>query len=357
MLDRPDRTIEQKFSLIQSARETADGRLIISDFIEDRIAIVDFNAGTVSDRNRTGRGPDEFRLPGALRPFRGDSTLLIDMGNSRVAVLDPDGRIRRSLRPTSPGAGYPAGADPQGRLYFGIPSWSARTPLAADTVELAVWDPVTDDVRAFARIHGMTWAPQPRSPQDGPRLPMVVFADQDSWAVGADGRIAIVSGADYSVRWLVNGRVNASGPSYASERQRVTARDRTAFVLDFARSSPVSGRGEEGGLGHVPAEENSPAEIERMVRRSTFAETLPFFRAGDARIDGAGRLWVGVTTAIGEPCRYDVFDSSARRIARIELARGRRLIAVGARHIHVVFTDEDGLETIERLPLPALPGA
>jgi len=356
VLKSPDRTLAQKFSLIQGARELADGRLIVSDFIEERVAVIDFANGGVSDRTRIGAGPDEFRLPGALRFFRGDSTLLVDMGNNRLDVLDQDGRIRRSLTPPSPGAAYPAGADAQGRIYFSIPAWTVRRRAAGDSVELAIWDPATDSVWTFAMIHGSTPAPQPSGPQDGPRLPMVVFAAQDAWAVGPDGRVAIVSGADYSVRWLAGGRIVAAGSPIATRRERVTAEDRTACVREFALSSPVGGRGPDGGLGHATAEMNSPAEIERMVRRTTFAETLPFFRAGDARVDPSGRLWVGTMTPVGEPRRYDVFDREARRIATIELEAGRRVLAIGARYVYTVVADDDGLETIERHPMPALPG-
>jgi hypothetical protein len=356
VLTHPDRVTEQKFSLVQSARELADGRLLISDFIEERIAIIDFTNDVVSDRTRNGPGPDEFRLPGALRAFRGDSTLLVDMGNSRIDVLDGDGRIRRVLVPPSPGAAYPAGADSQGRLYFGIPAWTQRQPLPGDTVELATWDPVTGHVESLARIHGSTRAPPPTGPQDGPRLPMVVFAPQDAWAVGAGGRIAIVSGADFSVRWLAGGRVVATGPPAATPQPRVTAADRTAWVREFAVSSPVSGKGPGGTLGQAPAESSSPAEIERMVRRTTFADVLPFFRAGDARIDAAGRLWVGLMTPTGQPRRYDVFDGSAKRIATVELGPGRRLLAVGVRHVYTVVSDDVGLETVERHSMPVIRG-
>jgi hypothetical protein len=181
-LDRADRVIGQPFSLLRGIRELPDGRVIVSDFIEDRIAVADFAANTVTDRNRSGPGPQEFRLPGSLLRFTGDSTLLLDAGNSRIGVLDHDGRIARSFRPSVPSALTPRAVDARGRLYYSIPPWNASTPLRADTVEVATWDPATDTGRPLTRVHGSTTPPPPKDPRQGPRIPFVVFAKQDGWA-------------------------------------------------------------------------------------------------------------------------------------------------------------------------------
>lgn len=348
-MTRPDVVLDEPFSLLRGARELKDGRLLVTDWIEARIALVDLGRSDVTDRGRVGAGPAEFRLPGRLMPFRGDSTLMADLGNSRFAVLDGEGRIARTFRPSHEAAQYAAAADTSGRLYFTIPGWLARAELPADTVELVVYDPAADAARTIGRVQGS------RRPSSnfsaGPRVPYVIFAAQDTWAVTPGGRVAVVRHDGYAVEWLNPGGGAVRGPRNAATRVEVTARDKRDAVRAFAQSSPVGGRG-EGGLTAATADMLTDDAIESMVRHSEFAETLPPFRAGDVFADAAGRLWLGTWTRGDAPRQYDVFDGTGRRTARIRLGPERHLLAVGRAHAYVVHTDEDGLQRIERHPIP-----
>jgi len=51
--------LRQQFSMITSVRELQDGRLILVDRLERRLAVVDWRAGTVASIGREGRGPGE----------------------------------------------------------------------------------------------------------------------------------------------------------------------------------------------------------------------------------------------------------------------------------------------------------
>lgn len=351
LLESPDARSAEPFSLLRDARELPDGRLLVTDWIEQRVAVVDLERGTVEDRGRIGAGPGEFRLPAGLLAFRGDSSLLVDLGNGRLTVLDENGRLGRSFQPRDAAARAPRAADAEGRLYFTIPPWLADRPLPGDTVELVAWDPATQERRTLVRVHGSRRPSSDFAPI--PRVPFVVFAAQDTWTAGPEGRIAIVREDGYRVEWLSGGRTVA-GPSYGGAAQPVRPADRTAFVRSFLESSPVSGRGEDGGLGLNPASSLSRESIEQMVEGSEFAETLPVFRAGDVRIDSAGRLWVGLHSRDGEARRYDVFDSNGVRTTTVALRAGRHLLAVGRAHVYVVRTEDDGLQTIERYAMPGV---
>ena len=98
-LPAADAVLREPLSQVRSVRELPDGRVLIVDWLEQRILLGDFRTGNVSERGRVGAGPQEYRLAGALLPFRGDSTLLVDQGNNRLAVLDREGTIRRTFRP------------------------------------------------------------------------------------------------------------------------------------------------------------------------------------------------------------------------------------------------------------------
>lgn len=351
-LSRPDATLPEPFSVVRGARELPGARLLLADWIEQRVALADFRTGQVTDRGRTGEGPQEFLLPSALIPFRGDSTLLVDAGNARVAVLDGTGVIRRFLRAPQPAALHPGGADARGRIYFTIPPWHATRPLAGDSVELAAWDPATDAVRVIARLHGST--PSKQKPGEGPRIPYVVFAPQDTWTVSPDGAVAIVRADGYYVEWL-DERGARRGKKQQPKPVAASAADRRDAARNFAANAAEGGRSSNGGTGYsaAPAETRSDAEVARLERASTFAPALPPFRPGSALADPKGRVWVARWGRAGDAVRYDVFDAAGAVVAMVELRPGTRLVAIGARHAYAVRADADELHWVERYALPA----
>lgn len=348
-LPSPDATSAQAFSLLRGARELADGRLLVTDWLEQRIALINFAAATVADRGRLGAGPEEFRLPGSLLPFRGDSSILVDLGNGRLAVLDGDGHIRRTFSPAHPAAVSAGAVDARGNIYFTIPGWMAEEKLAGDSVSLMRIDAGSQRGAPIARIRGnaMLTTPAPEM-----RIPFIVFAPQDSWVVTRSGRIAIVRSSDYSIEWLGADGIRVRGPSHAGRPLPATTAERRAFVRRFAVASPVGGRGSEG-LTLAPAELTSDEAVERLMRASTFAETLPYFRPGEVWVDDGDQVWVGRSVADGEKRLYDVFDGDGNRIMTIRLGENRHLLTVGRTHLYVVSTDSDGLQTVERIPMPS----
>jgi hypothetical protein len=352
-LTTPDGTLSEQFTLVRGVRELPDGRLLLTDWLEQRLAVADFRTQSVTDIGRTGSGPGEYRLPSALLPFRGDSTILVDLGNTRLTVLDANGRAQRTLRPPVAAAQQPFGADTRGRIYFSIPAWHAARPLPGDSIELAVWNTANDSVRAVTRVHGYT--PSQQKPGEGPRIPYVVFAPQDTWTVSPAGRVAVVRAAGYYVEWI-DDRGRSRGARQETRPEPATAADRRAAARTFAQNSAVGGRATDNpsGMSAVTADMLSDAEVARLERASTFAPNRPAFRAGSAVADGAGRLWVGRWDAANSGRNYDVFDAAGARIATVQLAIGRHLIGVGRAHAYVAFTDGDGLQHIERYRLPPL---
>jgi hypothetical protein len=350
-LPAPDATIREPLTLVRSVRELGDGRILILDWLEQRVMIGDFRTGSVTDRNRVGSGPQEYRLAGALHAWRGDSTLLVDNGNNRLAVLDRDGVIRRTFRPSHAAALSPGGADSSGRIYFAIPPWHADTPLRGDTIALAVMEPGRDSLRVLGHVHGST--PSQQKPGEGPRIPYVVFAAQDTWTVSRAGRIAIVRDDDYHVEWL-DTRGRARGPRNAVSRSAVTPRDRREAVRTFASNAATGGRDANGGaaLTSSPASTRTDEALQQLERASTFAATLPPFRPGSGIADGAGRLWVARWQPAGQNAVYDVFDAAGAAVAVIDAGAARRIVAIGRAHAYVVYTDDDDLQHIERRPLP-----
>jgi len=123
-LTTPNATLTEEFSAIRGVRELSDGRVLVSDYTDERVVVADLSRGTVTVRVSRGGGPGEARLPTRLVPIPGDSTLLADLGNNRLLVLDGQGRSTRTIAADHPGMMGIRGMDAAGVMYFAIPAWA-----------------------------------------------------------------------------------------------------------------------------------------------------------------------------------------------------------------------------------------
>ncbi|HEU5217504.1 MAG TPA: hypothetical protein VFU23_02540, partial [Gemmatimonadales bacterium] len=133
-LTTPNATLTEEFSAIRGVRELADRRVLVSDYIDQRVVLVDFDKGTVLARVTNGGGPREARLPTRLVAAAGDSTLLVDLGNNRLLVLDGQGRPARTIPGERVGLLGVRGVDGSGAFYYAVPGWSEETPLPNDSL-------------------------------------------------------------------------------------------------------------------------------------------------------------------------------------------------------------------------------
>ena len=89
-LAAPERTLAIDFTQIRAVRELPDGRVLVTDRLDKGLGVADFIRNTFTPIGRTGSGPAEYRLPTALAAMPGDSTLMADEGNQRLAIIGPD---------------------------------------------------------------------------------------------------------------------------------------------------------------------------------------------------------------------------------------------------------------------------
>jgi hypothetical protein len=352
-LTTPNARLDAEFSQLRGVRELSDGRVLVADWIEDRVALADFARGTMRDVLRKGPGPAEVRLPSALYRLRGDTTLVIDEGNNRITILAPlpDGRVVRSILAEVPGRVGVRGIDATGAFIHAIPSWAeGPNALPDDSVRLVRWDPTSNaEPRQLTVVQGTRYR-KDRSPSMQPRMPLVGFASQDAWVVTPSGSIAIVRATPYHVEFVASGRPAVRGPNVATATRTVTPDDKLRFMREFAATSAVSGRGPDGGMGRAGSVPE--AELRRMVGTAEWADRFPPFEASRVVAAADGRIWVGAPAHPDEPVLYDVFDTQGRRTLQVELGSGRRVAHVGTRGVYVVLVDEDGIEHLERYRLP-----
>jgi hypothetical protein len=349
----PDRVFPVDFTQIRGARELPDGRVIVSDRLDKGVVVVDFTRGTLTPIGRTGSGPVEYRLPTTLSPMPGDSTLLSDEGNQRLAVIGPDLKIHRSFNLILPGFGVGLGArfvDQRGRFYLQIPGWAngPRGGLPGDTIVIVRYDARTQRVDTLARIKGST----PRKNTMRPGIPYVLFGAQDVWAATQDGEVAVVRSADYRVEWRdAEGRVT-SGRPIAFDRRPVTFDDRMDYTRRFMQGSSISGKGADGGLSPLPAEMLEDARIREVVEYQDHTDMHPPFNAVAPHIAPDGSLWVERSVRLNLPETWDVIGADGNLLNRVQMPRGRRLMSLGTKWIYAVSTDEDGLQHLERYSYP-----
>jgi hypothetical protein len=348
-LGPPTATLDHEFSQVRGVRELPDGRVLVTDRLEERLYVASFTTGALVSISRPGRGPLEFHLPTALIPFTGDSTLLLDEGNSRLAVIGPDLRIHRSFTLRLPGIGFPLGTrgvDAQGRFYVQIPGWISNARERADSVWLVRFDPARARVDTLASLKGSTSPPQRDGRQLG--IPFVPFAPQDNWMVARDGRVALVRSTPYHVEWRAADGRRTRGATVAHSPIRVTMDDRVAFTRSFIANSPIGGRDPNGGMSAAPAELLTDRSIREVAQRNAFADVMGPFTAAVPFVDAADLLWVERTVSAGTSGEWDVFDASGRLVRRVAIPVGRRLVGVGRGTLYLVAADEDGIERLER---------
>lgn len=372
------RRFDSSFAFLQTVRETTDGRLMVADPLGGVLAFMDPETGAMEPIGREGGGPGEWRQPDAVHALPGDSTLLVDLGNARLSVLDPAGTYVHSypmaLTPQAPPAGGPQQGptmlateilnprvvDAEGRIYYTARPRSAGPGAgggAPDSSEVRRWTPGGTEPVRVARLRPPAQSTTTSGGSGNVRVAMrpVPLAPQDDWAVAPDGRVAVVRAEPYHVQWVSEDGEVVAGPPVAfdpvpvgeAEKERwqegvgsaglavTMSVENGATSMNFRRGT--------GGMPGMPAADAGEYE---------WPAAHPAFRPGGARVDPSGRLWVERYGRVGAPVLYDVFDDRGIHARQVRLPEGRRIIGFGADVIYAVQTDPLGLQWLEVYALP-----
>lgn len=362
-LERPTATWSEPFSLIGGVRELADGRVVVSDPIEQSLQILDLSTGRAQALGRVGQGPGEFRSPDALLPLPGGQTLLVDLGNGRLTRIDADGRLGASS-PMAQGGGAPGGgaaglriviprtSDASGRVYFQPPTGGlgpgGAPPDSAAIVRVDLEASRFDTV-AFIKVAPPVVRTSGTANNQNVRAMPRPFPRQDGWAVAPDGRVAIVRADPYRVEWVTpTGRV--SGPPVTWRPVPVRAADREEWA-------------EAAGSGLSLSVENRNGEITTSFSRGRpgqrpdlsgveWPDVKPPFPSGAVFAAPNGELWVERSVAAGAAREYDRFDGRGALLGRVVLRARSRVVGFGSAAVYVVRRDADDLQYLERYARP-----
>jgi hypothetical protein len=173
---------------------------------------------------------------------------------------------------------------------------------------------------------------------------------QESWAVGSDGRVAIVRAPGYRVDWIsASGGRTIGKPIPASPVPVRDAEKKEYLAEQAATGLSVSATSVNGQMtiqfsrGSRNRDDNEEADL----NGPEWPATKPTV-TGVLSVAPDGRLWVERAVAAGAPRLYDVIGPAGEVQMTVSLPPGRRLLGVGAKGLYARQMDADGVSYLER---------
>lgn len=350
-LGPPTATHDHAFTGIDGVRELRDGRVIVLDARDRSIHVINFQTKARKTLGRLGDGPGEFRLPQALLPIGGDTTLVEDMARSgKLLVITPAGTIGGFVSTEDSKFGTRTfvvnAVDALGRFYennYGRDSntiirWD-RTRGRRETIARLSMKMVSPLIRPSPSSGGAPRGGAERSGGDPPP-----FYTVTQWAVSADGHVAIVTPEPYRVTIVSPRGARVQGPPVPFVPAPVGAAEKADYRAERQQSVPAL-IGTKAGTtaSYVTVDYTEPAE---------WPSRLPAFLPKAVSYASNGTLWVKRATGSGAPALYDVFDNAGKRIYQVELPRRTKVVGFGAGTLYLARVDDDDLHQLQRYPLP-----
>ncbi len=344
---------------LRGVRELPDGRVLVADGLGQVLIVWHFD-GRADSLANTGQGPDEYRVPDGLFALPGGSTLLVDIGNTRLTEIGPDLEFGETtpIAQSPPGPGMalviPTAVDARGLIYFERRG-RQMGGTTIDSATIARFDRATGSIEELGRVK---LEDQERSESGGAnsrnvQIRSMPLTRRDAWSAGPDGSIAIARSREYHLEWRKpDGRIVA-GPPVRYRPVRVERADREEWLEQQAST----------GLGVMMVSDGTGSP-QMTVRRGGFGgasvddyewpDVKPAFTSGAVRVDPSGRAWVERHVPAGESPVFDIFDGSGRRVGQVRLPEGRSLIGFGDGTLYLSRTDDLDFHWLERYPLPRL---
>lgn len=360
-LANPDLRVAHEFSAVSGFRELPDGRLLVSDGIEEALLRIDPKTGKVETIARTGGGPGEYKLPDQLFEQPAGGTLLVDLGNGRLSFYDAALKYLSSMpiAKGDPAQGgmtvlMPQAVDQQGRIYT---QSALRGPAASagDSSLVIRFDRGSGKTDTVARLA----PPQVEVSQSGGgnnrsmRMMPIPLSPSDHWGAGPDGRVAVVRATDYSLEWLGGGKPRVKGAANPFTPVPIRDADKREYGEDMAGGLAIMVTNQNGQM-NMSMRRGRPAgaegQRESMLKDMKWPATKPAARG--VVVAPTGEAWVERHVAAGAPREYDIFGADARLVRKVVLPAGRRLAGFGKGAIYLRALTEDELVILERYRLP-----
>lgn len=408
-LPAPSISVETIGSVI-GIRQLPDGRVLVDDGVRRQLRLFDrtLSRSTVVLDSTPGISNSYGQRPSPLVPYLGDTTLFPDYAARALLVIDPEGRLGRTVALPNPNdvgrVTRGAAVDSRGRLiYLGSRTHAPDSRRDAEKFEDSL--PIlradfdlrrTDTIGKVARPLTRTAAISPDGRSTITAFVLDPLRTLDEWAVLADGTVGIVRGHDYHVDWIRPDGTTGTTPRLPFDWKRVEEADKERIV-DSARTKleqslldgsfvdnvenlsitrrpgaapPIASGGGGGGgrggasgtsSGRGPAFSDFTIAPREVIPLDQIADYYPAIRSGAVTADLDGNLWILPTTSTqsrnGELV-YDVVNSKGELHERVRLPAGRLLVGFGnGGVVYLVSGSRESGFHLERTTLPSPAGA
>ena len=319
---------------VSAAREIPDGRLLITNAKAPSVLLLDLAKGSVMPVGAAGGGPDRYATPGGLYAGPDGATLLLDRGQTQVFTISARGELQGSRSIARQGVTTSSSADidrqrldAKGFAYF-VDFHRPGATLGSPESTLVRFDATTQKAEVVAKLRRA----EMRTTQGGDGLTLgrrIIGSPEDGWGVAPDGRVAIVRADPYRVEWISPGRAAVRGPVVEYTPVPITEADKQRHAALTGGSVSI---GQTGGTGG-----------EMPALPTLFAATKPPFEPDDILVSPDSHVWVMRTQPFEAATTiYDVFDSQGRRVDRIQLPGGSRIVGFGRNAIYARSNSADG---------------
>lgn len=337
-------TLKEEFTTVSSVRELRDGRLVITDRLEQRALVADFRRGGIATVARRGQGPGEFASPPQIFPLAADSSLLVArtqrrwilLHGSRVALtVPPDAAAIRESR------GLVLGTDTMGHvLTTRSPRQQPGTTVvsAGDSLELLLIERATGRSDTVASLSRMTSRSSLKVDAQGREVSasfdrIGVMPTEEVATIFPDGAIAVARLNPFRVDWRLPNGSWVRGNPVPVRLVNLDARQKQWYMKAIA------------GYGKPqPPESLSgwPREIPPFL--STAGPLLP---------SPDGRLLIRRTRdADHQGTRYLVVNRRGNLDGEISLEPSQAIAGFGVSSAFVLTTNADGIQVLSRHPWP-----
>lgn len=370
-LSKPEVEFRDPFTQLTAVRELRDGRVVVADFREKLIQLVDLKSQKATKIGREGSGPGEYGLPMGLVGLPGDTSIIFDPVNTRYLTILPDGKtgatFRLEMTPVRPGNGSELGApavqtitapratDAQGRLYFeGAPLvMGPQGPIASDSAAVMRYDRKTKrmDTMAFVQLPKNTAKVESSGSGGQQNVNIRIgapspFPSRDSWTVLPDGSVAVARVKDYHLDIIAPNRAMTRGLAVPFAAVRVGEAEKQEYRDSQKSGGTTMSIAMTNDNGKVST---SAAPPPKATEPAEWPSVKPPFTAGVVA-SPTGEIWVPRSrTAKDVAPRYDVFSKDGKLTGTVVFPPKTRVAALGnGGAIYTVRTDQDDLQYLQR---------
>lgn len=337
---------QHEFGRVHSARELADGRVIVSDATDRELLVLATDGKTARRIGRQGPGPSEYSNPTKAFVAGRDSSLFVDAADGRWYMLAGENfatipsswtAMRLAARAAI------AGVDARGLALALVGTskelrGSRYVPTGwvgdADSV-LVLLLRANGPIDTVARLAGGSLG---RTMVEARRNGVVVsfrvrnpLSTYDQAMLFPDGFVATVSANPYRVAWRTPSGAWIRGPVVPDVAQPVDERIKLRAAAGYLRN--------DDGSAVLSSAQFPP-----------WPKIVPPFLAEALHAGLDGKLYVTRTRLHPEDeLIVDVFGRDGSREQTLRGPPGGRLVGVGARHVYVAREAIDGADALSRI--------